>query len=212
MRHVTPRVYLFLCGLLFLPLVCRAAEKPKVRAVTAFVRLDRPQYQAQIREALGMLRKAKAEFENAGYEVQTLRITTQPFPQYTSGLTREQALAFFHDYGALAIKESFIANIGPAMLQDTDDPAQVELLGEILSTTKGLISSVIIAGEDGIHWDAIRASAKMVKYVADHSPRSQGNFSFAATAMLAPYAPFYPGSYHTGEGHQFSVGLEGRML
>jgi uncharacterized protein (UPF0210 family) len=48
----------------------------------------------------------------------------------------------------------------------------------------------------------------MLKYVAEHSPRSQGNFNFAVTAMLAPYAPFFPGSYHTGTGRSFSVGLE----
>jgi hypothetical protein len=39
-----------------------AAEKPKVRAVTAFVRLDRAQYRARVNEALTMLRKAKAAY------------------------------------------------------------------------------------------------------------------------------------------------------
>jgi uncharacterized protein (UPF0210 family) len=94
------------------------------------------------------------------------------------------------------------------MLSDQDDPAQMELLGEILSTTK-INASAVVAGEDGIHWKAIRAAARMVKYVEDHSPNGAGNFGFAATAMLPPYAPFFPGSYHNGDGHQFSVGLEG---
>src|SRR5262249_1276912 len=40
------------------------------------------------------------------------------------------------------------------------------------------------------------------------SPRSQGNFGFAATAMLKPFAPFYPGAYHTSEGRRFAVALE----
>jgi uncharacterized protein (UPF0210 family) len=48
-----------------------------------------------------------------------------------------------------------------------------------------------------------------VRYVTDHSPHSQGNFNFTATAMLGPYGPFYPGAYHTGAGKQFSIGLEG---
>jgi len=30
--------------------------------------------------------------------------------------------------------------------------------------------------------------------------------------MLAPYAPFFPGSYHTGAGGDFSVGLEGASV
>jgi len=45
--------------------------------------------------------------------------------------------------------------------------------------------------------------------VSEHSPHSQGTFNFAATAMLKPYAPFYPGSYHTGSGGQFAIGFEG---
>jgi len=182
--------------------------RPKVRAVTAFVRLDRANYEAQIRDTLKMLRHAKATFERGGYEVESIRVTTQPFPEYIRGLTREQALSFFHAYDELATKESFDANIGPAMLHDEDDRAPVELLGEILSTTKTLEASLHVAGEDGVHWNGIRATAKLVKYLEEHSPHSQGNFNFAATAMLMPYAPFYPGSYHTSDGHCFSVGLE----
>src|SRR6478752_8110590 len=58
------------------------ATLPKIRTVTAFVRLDRATYQAQVAEALKMLRNAKDSFTKAGYEVETLRITTQPFPEY----------------------------------------------------------------------------------------------------------------------------------
>lgn len=184
-------------------------EKPKVRAVTAFVRLDRARYQAEIAKALKFLRGAKAEFEKSGYEVETIRITTQPFPEYTRGLSREEALEFFRAYDELSKREGFDANIGPAMLRDTDDPAAAELLAEILSRTRNLGASLVVADEDGVHWNAVRAAARVVKYVSEHSARSQGTFSFAATAMLKPYAPFYPGSYHTGEGHRFSVALEG---
>lgn len=94
------------------------------------------------------------------------------------------------------------------MLHDGDSEAPVKLLGEILSSTKILEASLHVAGEDGIHWNSIRSAAWLVKYLEEHSPHSQGNFNFAATAMLAPYGPFYPGSYHTGAGHSFSVGLE----
>ncbi len=183
-------------------------RKPKVRAITAFVRLDRSQYQAQINRTLKMLREAKRAFEEGGYQVESIRITTQPFPEYARGLSPQEALAFFHAYEDLAIKQSFDANIGPAMLHDADDPAQVDLLGQILSSTKALEASLIVAADDGIHWKSARAAAKMIKFVAEHSAHSQGNFKFAATAMLPPYAPFYPGSYHTGAGHQFSVCLE----
>jgi len=186
-----------------------AAQKPKVRAITAFVKLDRGRYQAQIAATLKFLRSARTEFERGGYTVQSLRITTQPFPEYIRGLSRQEALEFFQAYDRLAQQESFAANIGPAMLHDADDPGAAELLSEILSTTKTLGASLVIADDDGIHWKAVRATAKLLKVVEEHSPHSQGNFNFAATAMLAPFAPFYPGSYHTSEGRRFSVATEG---
>jgi hypothetical protein len=182
-------------------------QKPRVRAVTAFVRIDRANYAAQIADTLKMLRRTKALMEKGGYEVQTIRVVTQPFPEYTKELSREEALNFFRALDALAAKEDVDANIGPAMMRDSDDPAYADLLAEILCATK-LNSSIIIAADDGIHWNAVRASAKLVKYVSEHSPHSQGTFGFAATAMLAPYAPFYPGAYHTGAGKQFAVALE----
>ena len=155
-----------------------------------------------------MLRSAKSAFEKGGYEVQTIRITTQPFPRYTAGLSRAEAVEFFKRLDEFSKKESLLIDIGPAMLADQDDAAQVELLGEILANTK-MSASVVVAGEDGIHWKAIRAAAETIKYVESHSPNGANNFGLAAIAMVPPYAPFFPGSYHEGAGHQFSVGLEG---
>jgi hypothetical protein len=76
--------------------------RPKIRAITAFIILDRAQYQQQIADAMTMLKRARTIFETRGYEVETIRISTQPFAEYTKGLTPEQALAFFKDYDALA--------------------------------------------------------------------------------------------------------------
>lgn len=188
-----------------------AAErgKPKVRAITAFLALDRARYQEQVQETLKMLRQAKRSIEAGGFEVESLRIVTQPFPNYTRGLARQDALRFFHEYDALAAKETFDPNIGPAMLGEGDDPAQAELLGEILAATKLLEGSVVIAGDQGIYWKCITAAAGIVKFVEEHSPGSAANFNFTATGCLAPYSPFYPGAYHLGTGRRFAIGTEG---
>jgi uncharacterized protein len=189
----------------------RAADsplKPKVRAVTAFVRLDRAHYEQQIQETLKFLHQAKVAFEKSGYEVETIRITTQPFPEYTRGMTDEQVLAFFRDYDALAVKEGFDAAIGPAMMSDADDPHEAELLEKIIANSKTLEGSVFIAGEDGIHWKSIHAAAGVIKYLEANTLHSQGNFSFTAASLVPSGTPFYPASYFTGEGKQFAVGLQ----
>jgi len=186
--------------------------KPKIRAITGFVRLDRANYQAQVRDTLAVLRQAKTEFEHAGYEVQSVRITTQPFPEIVQGLSPADALKFFQDYDKLAHTENFDASIGPAMVSDGDDPKMADLPADILSSTTGLEGSIIVAGEDGMHWSAIRAAAHLMKNVEQHSPHSQGNFNFAATAMLPPHAPFFPGSYHDDSGHEFAIGMQSASI
>src|ERR1700722_2085441 len=189
----------------------RAADppsKPKVRAITAFVRLNRAHYQDQIQETLKFLHQAKTAFEKSGYEVETIRITTQPFPEYTRGMTDDQVLAFFREYDALAVKQGFDAALGPAMMTDSDDPHEAELLAKIIANSKTLEGSVFIAGEDGIHWKSIHAAAGVIKYLEANTLHSQGNFSFTAASLVPSGTPFYPASYFTGEGKQFAVGLQ----
>lgn len=185
--------------------------KPKVRAITGFVKIDRDRFETQITEALGVLRQAKTAIEQGGYEVQSIRIVTQPFPEYTRGLGKNEALEFLRRLDQLGVKEGFDPNIGPAIMRDSSDASATELLTEALISTK-LSGSIIIADANGIHWNSLRAAAKLIKVVAERSPRSQGNFNFAATAMLAPYAPFYPGAYHTENGKRFAIGLQSANL
>jgi uncharacterized protein (UPF0210 family) len=204
-----------LIAILFCSLACAVtcaatdAAKPNVRAITAFVRLDRARYEAQIDDAMKVLDAAKAAFAKRGYETQTVRIVTQPFAELIEGLNDQQALAFLKSLDDLSQKRGFMPNVGPAMMRDSDDPAAMRLLAQVLSTLPHLNASAIIAADDGIHWKTIRESARLVRYVTDHSARSQGNFLFTATAMLKPLGPFYPGAYHTGGGRQFSLGFEG---
>src|ERR1700674_5261551 len=120
-----------------------AQEKPKIRAITAFINLDRAQYQQQVADALKMLKRAPTMFESGGYLVHTIRIATQPFPEYTKGLTTEQAVAFFEQCDALAAAEKFAASIGPAMVNAGDSDSQANLLAEILSNTKTLNGSLV---------------------------------------------------------------------
>jgi len=180
---------------------------PKIRAITAFINLDRVRYKEQVADALKMLRRAQTTFESRGYQVQTIRIATQPFPEYTKGLTKEQTIAFFKEYDALAVREKFAASIGPAMLNADDSAAQGELLGEILFNTKSLNATLVVAGEEGVRWSAVGAAARVMKKL-EETEHSQGNFRFAAIAMVPPLTPFFPAAYHTGFGHQFAIALE----
>jgi uncharacterized protein (UPF0210 family) len=195
-----------------------ADSRPKVRAITAFINIDSRNYTSVVEEAVKFLSSAREAYRAAGFEVETIRVVTQPFPKWTAGMTRENALALVGKYAELGARLGFTPNIGTAMVSDGDDTAPVDLLADILSTGIKTNASLIVAGEDGIHWRAIREAAKMVKAVSTRSPHGGGNLNFAVAAMVKPYTPFYPAAYHlgsgntgtgnTGTGNTFAVGLE----
>jgi len=184
--------------------------KPKVRAITAFITIDAESYPAQIEEAVKFLSQVRESVQSAGYEVAGIRISTQPFPDYTTGLSRADALKLLRGIDDLAGKLQFAPNIGPAMLKDSDNTAPVDLLTEILATPGNrLNANIVTADVDGIHWNAVRQAARIIKTVGDRSSHGQGNFNFAAIAMLKPYGPFFPGAWHPGGApRSFAIGLE----
>jgi uncharacterized protein len=184
------------------------APKPKVRTITAFINIERGRYQIQVSEAVDFLKKAKVSFDKQGYTVQTLRVVTQPFPEYTNGVSRADALQFFKNLDGIAQQDHLMISIGPAYLTGDDGGAQAELLADILKNTKSLYGTVIVANGEGVNWAAVKSAAGIIKTLEDNTPHSEGNFRFAATANVPAYSPFFPAAYHAGAGHQFAIGLE----
>jgi len=182
--------------------------QPKIRTITAFINIDRSRYQIDISDTIKFLKYARTVFESRGYTVQTLRIATQPFPEYIKGLSREEAIQFFKNLDGIAQQEHIVIAIGPAYLAGNDGNAQADLLAEILSNTKSLFGTVSVTKDDSINWPAVSAAARVIKKLSETTEHSEGNFHFAAIASVPPYSPFFPAAYHTGAGHQFTIGLE----
>ena len=213
-RSFLKYLYSTLFVLLFVFSSCAAqdkapeAPKTKIRCITAFVRVERGSYQLQISEAVKFLKIVQTTFESRGFTVQTLRIATQPFPEYTQGLSHDEALQFFKDLDGLAKLQNVIVSIGPAYLSGQDGDAQADLLADILKNTKSLYGSVYVTNDAGVNWPAVRAAARVMKKLSDGTLHSEGNFHFAALACVPQATPFFPAAYLTGLGHQFAVGLE----
>jgi uncharacterized protein len=195
----------------FVSLALGADDRPRIRAVTAFIEVDKDNYSARIQDTQAFLAVAKTALNKAGFAGAGGRITTQPFTVYTKGMKREDAVALIRKMQEVAAKGKSAFNIGPAMLNDNDDPAAVALLAGVLAQP-GVNANLIIADDKGIHWRAIREAAHLIKEISQRSPHGDGNFNFAAIAMMKPYGPYYPGSYHLGKGRSFAIAMEGASV
>jgi uncharacterized protein len=189
--------------------IARAADKPVIRAITAFTVIDPNHIDASLHDAVAMLTTAKASFEKAGYTVQTMRITMQPFFMLVQNMTHQQAIEFFNKYSAAAEKAGVITAIGFPWSANLDH-AWTETFAQVLAAHPSLDGCVIVAESDGhIYWPAIREAAFVMKYLENHTQHGQGNFGFAAAAAVPENSPFFPASYTLVPLNRFAIAIQG---
>jgi hypothetical protein len=194
------------------PPLAGQSRRFKVRTITAGVNLKSPGDLAVIELAIGFLQRARRQFEHAGYEVQTLRIATQPLPQYLAGRWREQALADLRKLDRAVAEQNVILSIGPAMTNDRYDPEFAAWAARLVTETTNINFSVTVASTArGIHHQAARAAAEAILAIAKVTRGGEGNFRFTAAANCPAGIPFFPAAYHQGP-EAFSIGLESATL
>src|SRR5450432_4769984 len=71
-----------------------ADSRPKVRAITAFIEIDSRNYTSVVEDTVKFLNGTREAYRAAGFEVETILVVTQPFPQWTAGMKRTDPLAF----------------------------------------------------------------------------------------------------------------------
>lgn len=155
---------------------------------------------------------ARKVFEGAGWEVQTLRLTTPPFPTYLSaqdlaGLVklaqRLETEASGAGYGYLSL--------GPAL---PSAPESYPAIPEILADTQMVsFSGAMTTPERKLSLAAVKACAAVIQAASRLGGDGFANFRFTAAANVPPGSPFYPASYHRpGAGAAFAIGTEAADL
>lgn len=169
----------------------------RVRTITTFVQVDTNLYKKQLQEGFQFHTGARNALVSQKYEVQTIQIATQPFPEYTRSMSSQQSIAFFKFLDGIAATDHIRIVISSAMTNNEDYFHAVELLGGVITQTK-LNGRIAIASNDGVHCKVVSAAARMIKYLSEHS---EANFRFAATGFVPAFTPFFPGAHHSGTGH-----------
>ncbi len=180
----------------------------KIRTVTAGVNLKNTSDLATVESAIGFLQKAKKKFEDEGYEIQTLRIATQPFSGYLNGKSRGAALADLRKIDELISAKGVILSIGPVITDDRHDPEFASWATQLVKETKSINFSVAVASpERGVHRQTALTAAETIVAISKSSPGGEGNFRFTAAANCLAGTPFFPVAFHRGP-ESFSIGLE----
>ncbi len=179
----------------------------KIRTITAGVNLRSTGDAATLRSAIEFLERAKKKFEAAGYEIQTLRIATQPFSEYLGSRPRNSAIDDLKALDREVSARNVILNIGPVLTLDRYDPELPEWASRLVKETAKINFSLAVASAQGAHPNAARTAAETIAALARAAPGGVANFRFTASANVPPGSPFFPAGYHAGPP-DFGIGCE----
>src|SRR5439155_16350081 len=180
----------------------------KIRTITAGVNLKNTSDLATVESAIQFLPSARKKFENEGYEIQTLRIATQPLPEYLNSKSRRDALADLRKIDEVVSAKNVLLSIGPVITDDRHDAEFPSWAAELVKETKNINFSVAVASpEQEVHSQTALTAAEAIVAISKTSPGGEGNFRFTAAANCLAGTPFFPVAYHRGPA-AFSIGLE----
>ena len=189
-------------------IVAPKSHRFRIRTITAGVNLKSTSDLATVESAIGFLQKARKKFEDEGYEIQTLRIATQPLPEYLNGKSRAAALRDLKAIDGVVSAKNVLFSIGPVITDDRYDPEFASWATQLVKETKNINFSVTVASPDrGIHRQTALTAAEAIVAISKSSPGGEGNFRFTAAANCLAGTPFFPVAYHQGSP-AFSIGLE----
>jgi len=193
----------------------QSPELCRVRAITAFTVLpvDAASWESILSEAKSQCDRLAASLARGGYQVQSIRIVSNPFGEYldTSDIAASKAglerirniLTRINQNSSLRIRFA----IGEACTA-----AEIALLPELIKDYGDLCNACV-----NVHADAnclpdnetILRCVETVGTIGRITPRGEGNFNFTVNFNCSPLIPYFPASYHRGEqGNCLVVGLE----
>jgi uncharacterized protein (UPF0210 family) len=159
--------------------------------------------------------RARTLFAEAGFEVQTVRLASQPFPEVVAAHGPSAGVSYARQLEACCRAHGIdYCAVGAVQAAQADvDLQYVDVIPEIIRETEVAFVSVLVAERDrGINLRAVQRVAAAISRVAGVEADGFGNLRLAVLANCGPGSPFFPASYHRGAGTVFAIATESADL
>ncbi|MBI3158967.1 MAG: DUF711 family protein [Chloroflexi bacterium] len=183
----------------------------KIRSITYFLNPRWPLVDERLAAAGVFIATARPAVQAAGYEVQTARLATVPFPELLERWSTEEAVRLAVALEAAAAAQGYnYPALGPARL---GQPEAYAAIPEILKATSStFLCAEMSTREAGVSLPGVRACAGIIHALASQDPNGFGNMYFTALANVPPGSPFFPAAYHAGDAPAFAFATEAADL
>ena len=180
----------------------------RIRTITAGVTLENLSDTASINYAIEFLKKSRRVFIDNGYEVQTVRISTQNLHELVSGKPTEQTIEQLKKIDEILVKNNIGLAIGELIDGNQYDSELANWTVQLIKNTSKINFTVPISSEQyGIHNKSIKVATEICKALSENSEGGEANFRFTASANCPDGIPFFPAAFHCGV-NSFAIGLE----
>lgn len=166
----------------------------------------------RVASAIAFLGRARQAYVAAGYDVQTLRLATQPLAEYAPRWAAAAALDALAELDRVAAEHDLYIGVGPVITGDGADERFPGWAVEVVERTGRIGFSLEVASPElGVHRRTVRLAAETMAALAAVHRDGEGNFLFAAAARIPAGTPFFPVAW-SREDRTFAVGLESAGL
>jgi len=183
----------------------------KIRSITYFENPGDPLREEALIRSEKFANEAKELFESAGYQVQTIRFASPPFPLFMKVLENERVLSYAGDLERSLNSLGFdYLSLGPAI---PSRPESYALIPDLIQSTENTFCSGLMTDpKKGISLFAVRSCGEIIHRLASIEPNGFTNLYFAALGNVPPGAPFFPAAYHGNENPIFAIAVEAADL
>jgi uncharacterized protein (UPF0210 family) len=185
-----------------------AVSALRIRTITAGVELKGPGDSAALERALARAVRARKRVQDAGFEVQTIRVASNPIIAPLDAGQRDAALRDLQKLDALALAAGAVMSIGPVLIEDRFDTALGQWAASLARETKQISCSVdVVSSSHTVQRAAVQTAAHVIAALSKVDPSGVANFRFAAAASIPNGTPFFPVARHLGPD-SLAIGVE----
>lgn len=177
----------------------------KVRTITAGIKLSFMSLDEQVETVSDVLHRVRDRLTSRGYEVQSIRLSTQPWTDYLEKAPPEALLQAVKELERVSRSNGLdFVSVGTAM-----DPRTIRSVPSVLEGTEIVCCSAYLGDrERGVLDENVRAAADAILSLSGMGGNGSLNFMFSSLASCQKDIPFFPASYHIDERPSLSIGLE----
>lgn len=180
----------------------------KIRTLTCFLDPQQVPFSETLAHLSAFAAEAAGRLQQIGFNLQTLRLATTPYPLWLSSKSLPEAISLVKNWEDQSENAGFAyLSLGCAI---PSHPAAFDWITPLLSATRNIfVTGLLTTSQQQVDFQAARHCAQAILSNAPLQANGFANLRFAALANVPPGCPFLPAAYHApGQPPAYALGFE----